>query len=190
MEFKSKNVLSHIDDLGEFDFIWVRFLLEYYRSNSVDIVKNLSRLLKPGGILCLIDLDYNSLSHYGLSQKLEKTLLDAKKILEEKANFDPYVGRKLYSFLYDLDYQDIKVHVSAHHLIYGELKNTDAFNWIKKIEVASRKVGFKFEEYEGGYEEFIEEFKRYFADPRRFAYSPIISCRGCKPNSSAIMKPS
>ncbi|MBW2100511.1 MAG: methyltransferase type 11, partial [Deltaproteobacteria bacterium] len=41
--------------------------------------------------------------------------------------------------------------------------------------------GHRFDEYEGGYEEFFEEFKRFFADPRRFTYTPVISCRGCKP---------
>jgi SAM-dependent methyltransferase len=164
-----------------FDFVWVRFLLEYYRNNSFDIVKNISRLVKPGGILCLIDLDHNALNHFGLSQKLERALFDAIKKLEESVNFDPYVGRKLYSFLYDLGYQDIDVNVTAHHLIFGKLKGNDAFNWMKKIEVVTKKLNYRFEEYEGGYEEFLEDFKRFFTDPGRFTYTPVISCRGRKP---------
>ena len=181
IEFKCENILNPLDDLGTFDFVWVRFLLEYYRTNSFDIVKNISRILKPGGILCLIDLDHNGLNHFGLSQKLERALFDAMKKLEESANFDPYVGRKLYSFLYDLGYQDIDINVMAHHLIFGRLKGKDAFNWIKKIEVVTRKLDYRFEEYGGGYEEFLEEFKRFFSDPRRFTYTPVILCRGRKP---------
>jgi ubiquinone/menaquinone biosynthesis C-methylase UbiE len=179
--FEYKNILNPLDDLGMFDFVWVRFLLEYYRVNSFDIVKNISRIVKPGGILCLIDLDHNALNHFGLSPKLERALFDAIKKLEESANFDPYVGRKLYSFLYDLGYQDIDVNVMAHHLIFGRLKGNDAFNWIKKIEVVTKKLNYRFEEYEGGYEKFLEEFKRFFADPRRFTYTPVILCRGRKP---------
>jgi SAM-dependent methyltransferase len=181
IEFACKDILQPLDDLGMFDFIWVRFFLEYHRTECVEIVKNLTNILKPGGILCLVDLDYNCLSHYGLSQRLENTLLSAMKVLQEKANFDPYMGRKLYSFLYDLGYQEIKVDVGAHHLIYGELHDTDAFNWLKKVEVVSGKINYSFEEYAGGYPEFLDEFRTFFADHRRFTYSPIISCRGIKP---------
>ena len=181
VEFKCKNILNPLDDLGMFDFIWIRFLLEYYRTSSFDIVKNVAKIIKPGGFLCLIDLDYNCLSHYGLLPKLERTLFAVMKYVEENANFDPYMGRKLYSFLYDLGYNDIDVNMEAHHLIFGELRNTDAFNWMKKIEVLSKKIDYKFEEYEQGYEEFIEEFKKFFSNPRRFTYTPVILCKGRKP---------
>lgn len=183
IEFECQDVLGPLDNLGKFDFVWVRFLLEYYRSNSFDVVKNISSILKPGGVLCLIDLDYNCLTHYGLSAKLERAIHSGIKVLEENANFDPYVGRKLYSFLYDLGYQDIDVEVAAHHLIFGELKDTDAFNWMKKIEVVSKKANFSFDGGTWGCEEFSLEFRDFFSDPRRFTYSPVISCRGRKPLS-------
>jgi SAM-dependent methyltransferase len=181
VEFACLDILKPLDTLGKFDFVWVRFLLEYYRANCFDIVQNISRILKPGGILCLIDLDYNCLSHFGLSPKLERAIDSAITILEEKANFDPYVGRKLYSLLYDLGYKDIDVSVAAHHLIFGELKDSDAFNWMKKIEVLSSKINFSFDDANWGCKEFSEEFRNFFTDPRRFTYTPVISCRGCKP---------
>jgi len=67
------------------------------------------------------------------------------------------------------------------HLIFGKVKEIDAFNWTKKVEVSAKKLGYQFEEYKGGYEEFFEEFKHFFSDPRRFTYTPVICCRGCKP---------
>jgi ubiquinone/menaquinone biosynthesis C-methylase UbiE len=181
VEFKCKNILQPLDDLGLFDFVWVRFVLEYYRSNSFKVVKNISKIVKPGGVLCLIDLDNNCLSHYEMPSRLEKTLFDIVKNLEEKANFDPYVGRKLYSFLHDLGYNDINVDISAHQLIFGDLTHKDEFNWLKKIEVISKKVNYQYKEYKGGYEEFLDEFNRFFTDPRRFTYTPVILCRGIKP---------
>jgi SAM-dependent methyltransferase len=179
--FEHRNILTPLDDLGKFDFVWVRFFLEYFRSQGFEIVKRISNILNPGGIMCLIDLDYNCLNHYGLSAKLEKTLFSVITVLEQEADFDPYMGRKLYSFLYDLGFEDINVDIAAHHLIFGELKEADAFNWLKKIEVASKKINYRFEEYAGGYEEFLDEFRKFFADPRRLTYSPLISCRGRKP---------
>ncbi len=137
-------------------------MLEYYKTKSLDIVRNISNLLNPGGILCLVDLDYNCLSHYGPSQKLERTIQSIMECLERETDFDPYMGRKLYSFFYDLGYKDIVADVSSHHLIIGKLNEIDAFNWQKKIKIASGKIGYKFEEYEGGYEEFNNEFKAFF----------------------------
>ena len=175
-----RDIRDPLDDLGMFDFIWVRFVLEYYRSESFNIVKNISRILKPGGIMCLIDLDYNCLNHFGLSQKLQRTFYGIMKAVEKNANFDPYVGIKLYSFLYDIGYQDIDVSMAPHHLIFGEAKEIDTFNWKKKIEVAVKRSGYQFKEYKRGYEEFYEKFMQFFSDPRRFTYTPLISCKGRK----------
>jgi len=180
IQYILRDIRKPLDDLGMFDFIWVRFVLEYYRSQSFNIVKNISSILKPGGIMCLIDLDYNCLNHFGLSQKLQRTFYGIMKSMEKNANFDPYVGIKLYSFLYDLGYQDIDVNMTPHHLIFGKLNERDAFNWTKKLEVAVKKIGYEFKEYKGGYEEFSEEFNKFFSDPRRFTYTPLISCKGRK----------
>lgn len=181
IDYITRNIKGPLDDLGQFDFVWLRFVIEYFRSNALAIIQNVSQIVKPGGILCLVDLDHNCLNHYGLSERLERTLFDLVKSLEERANFDPYAGRKLYSHLYRLGYKDIEVDVGAHHLIYGELKERDAFNWLKKIEVASAKLNYEFKEYPGGYEEFLQEFIKFFTDPKRFTYTPLISCRGIKP---------
>jgi len=156
-------------------------VLEYHRSRSVDILQTINGLLKPGGIICLIDLDYNCMTHYGIPKRLESALLGTIAKLADKADFDPFVGRKLYTYLYDLDYREITVEIFPHHLIYGELSEIDAFNWTKKIEVAAKNSGYDFAEYGGDYDAFRKEFLESFADPRRFTYSPVICCRGKKP---------
>jgi ubiquinone/menaquinone biosynthesis C-methylase UbiE len=181
IDYVRRDFLQSIDDLGQFDFVWLRFVLEYFRSNSFDIVKNVSSILKPGGILCLIDLDCNCLRFSGLGERMEKTVYGVMNALEQNTDFDPYCGVKLYTYLYDLGFDEIDVHISAHNLIFGELNEITEFNFTKKLEVAARSSGYLFEEYPGGYEEFFEEFQRTFTDPRRFHYSPIISCKGRKP---------
>ena len=181
IEYLCRDIREPLDDLGMFDFLWVRFVLEYYRCESFDIVKNISKILKPGGILCLIDLDSNCLRHFGLSERLEKYLIKIMEKMEHEFNFDPYAGIKLYAYLYDLDYQDIEVNVTPHNLIYGELKETDNYNWTKKVEMAAKTSGCRFRDYEDGYEGFFNEFTEFFSDFRRFTYTPLISCRGRKP---------
>ena len=88
------------------------------------------------------------------------------------------MGRKLYSYLYDLGFSNIEVDVSSHHNIYGPLKDSDAYNWLKKVEVAPLKINYDFKEYDGGHAEFVKEFQDAFSHPRRFTYTPIITCRG------------
>ena len=87
-------------------------------------------------------------------------------LLELHADFDPYSGRKLYSYLYDLHFEDIEVNMTPHHLIYGELKDADAFNWIKKVQVVVNRMDYRLEEYNGNFESFYEDFINFFSDKR------------------------
>ena len=184
IQFKCRDLRKPVGEPGAFDLIWVRFVLEYFRSESPEIVKNLAASLKPGGLMCLLDLDYNCLTHYERNPEIEKILFKLMKALEQKHNFDPYAGRKLYAFLYDLGFQDIQVNVLAHHLIYGYASDSDFFNWYKKVEVASEKAEKLFENYPGRGKAFLADFKNFFLDPRRFTYTPLILCKGVMSPSS------
>lgn len=181
LDFQVKDITRPLEGIGQFDFIWVRFVLEYFRKESRDIVRNLGETLKPGGKMCLVDLDNNMLSHYKLPERLGQFFFGLMKRISEEHNFDPYCGRKLYSYLYDLGFKDIRATVVPHHLIYGNIREVDAFNWLKKIEVSSTKLEGEFAKYPGGYEGFMADFQAFFFDPRRFTYTPLIICTGVKP---------
>ena len=178
IHFHQKDIYTDLADLGTFDFIWVRFFLEYHRKGSREIVEKLTSLLNPGGILCLVDLDYNALTHYELSSDLKHTIHGVMEVLQKEKNFDPFAGRKLFSYLYDLELENIDVMLKAHHLIYGELSDIDAFNWTKKITVAAKHSGYTFPQYTNGWDGFYTDFNKFFTNPRRFTYTPLIACRG------------
>ena len=186
IEFLVHDLTFPLQDTELFDLIWVRFVLEYNLEESSTIIENLDRCLKPGGTLCLLDLDYNCLSHYALSDDMELVIQRMVRALEESHDFDPYAGRKLYSFLYDLGYEKIEVEMTAHHLIYGELQEADAYNWLKKLEVTSKVVQEIVESYPGGKDRFFSDFLAFFRDPRRFSYTPLILCKGKKPLSFGV----
>jgi SAM-dependent methyltransferase len=181
IEFYTQDIRNSMEWLGQFDLVWVRFVLEYYWKGSLDIVKNLIKSVKPGGYLCLIDLDYNCLSHYELPSKMAELLPKIMALSAERFNFDSFVGRKLYSFLYDSGFETIEMNLEAHHLIYGQVKGTDIFNWTKKMEIAAKKASHLFNEYEGGCSAYLSDFERFFLDPRRFTYTPLLLCRGVRP---------
>ena len=179
--FLSRDLTGPLHGIGQFDLIWVRFVLEYYRKESPSIVRNLKNLLKPGACLCLIDIDYNCLSHYELPAGIGDLLPKLMAALDEKYNFDTHAGRKLYSYLYDAGYENIQLHLMPHHLIYGKARDEDVFNWMKKVEIATDKLEDLFTGYPGGHAAFTQDFKRFFLDPRRFTYTPLILCKGMRP---------
>jgi SAM-dependent methyltransferase len=182
IDFFLRDFKKPIDDIGTFDLIWVRFVLEYYRKESQEIVNNLKYLLNPGGWLCLLDLDYNCLSHYELPMPMKEILPRLMERLDEDFNFDSFAGRKLYSYLYDEKYKNIQVELTAHHLIYGNARESDVFNWTKKIEVAADILQSLLRNYPGEVEGFKADFRKFFLDPRRFTYTPLIMCKGMKPH--------
>jgi len=181
IEFVNRDLTKPIDDLGMFDIVWVRFILEYFREESRDIVSQLRSLVKPGGHLCLIDLDNNCLSHHELPVSMALILPKLMASLDEQYNFDTFAGRKLYSYLYDERYESIEMAMMAHHLIYGEARPEDVFNWLKKIEIAAAKLETLFIDYPGGAQTFIQDFKTFFLNPRRFTYTPLIMAKGMRP---------
>ncbi len=181
IDFQIRDIRLSMTDLGQFDFIWVRFVLEFYRTSALDIIKNISANLKPGGYMCLIDLDYNCLSHWEMPPAMEAIIMKVMLYMEDKYNFDLYAGRKLYTHLYDLKFEDISVNIMPHNLIYGKVQDADEFNWMKKLEIGIKKAPDIFKTYPGGSGRFLTDFKTFFRDPRRFTYSPLILCKGRKP---------
>ena len=183
IDFQLHDLRDPPEGVGQFDLIWVRFVLEYNLLESSEIVRNLTACLKPDGYLCLLDLDHNCVSHYQLPNKMEKVLFEIMARLQQEYNFDPYSGRKLYSYLYELDCQNIQVDVNTHNLIYGNISKAELFNWTKKVEVTSEKTKELFEKYPGGSDAFLSDFIQFFSDPKRFTYTPLILCKGMKPVS-------
>lgn len=178
-----RNFFDDLSDLGSFDFVWIRFVLEYFHKESFQLLAHVANSIKPGGLFCLADLDQNCMNHYGMSERLEQTFQQIAEAQQVKNNFDPFVGRKLFTYLHDLGFQDLRVDVRMHHLVFGELSEFDRWNWWHKIELAGRRSGLTFAEYEDGFAGFEREFIEYFTDSRRFAYTPLILARGQKPPS-------
>lgn len=181
ISFVRANVLEELEDLGPFDFVWCRFLFEYYREQGETLFCGLDRLVRPGGILCLVDLDYNCMNYDGLPPRLDRAVREILRGLEAATGFDPYAGRRLYGRLYDHGYTEIDVQVGAYNLLFGTAEESVMQNWRQKLLMAIEKSGCSLTLYPDGAAEFFAEFEAYFNHPRRFSYTPIIACRGRKP---------
>ena len=180
-EFQRHDIYSSLSGLGQFDFIWVRFFLEYHRREAQEIVRRLGELLTPEGILCVADLDYNSMTHHPLEEDLALAIEGLIAHLETRADWDPYVGRKLFTFFYDLGFRDIDLKLEAHHLISGAMNPADEHNWLSKLKIAAGNSGYTFPELTGGFDEFFGRTAKLLSNPRRLTYTPLILCRGLRP---------
>jgi hypothetical protein len=77
--------------------------------------------------------------------------------------------------------------MAPHHLIFGSLREADALNWEAKVDAAGRFCPALFADYPGGFERFRRDFGVAFRDPRRFTYTPVITCRGVWPGGSQAL---
>jgi hypothetical protein len=62
-----------------------------------------------------------------------------------------------------------------------QTSTSDEIIWMKILEIGALKEPEIFESYAGGSKKFLDDFRIFFRDPRRFTYSPMILCRGRKP---------
>lgn len=161
------------------DYIWCRFVFEYLK-NPKKTFQEFIRIAKPGAKIVVGDLDYNCLSHYPLDSKIETQLREVAQELERAKFWDPYAGRKIYSYYADAGLSDVKVHMIPHHLIYGESHSRDIANWRQKFEIIEQlsKAGTIHLSFDVS--EFKTEFFKFFESSHRFSYSPLFLVEGRK----------
>ena len=120
---------------NQFDFVFCRFLFQYlqYPENAV---KEIFRILTPGGRLLIQDIDGQLLWHYPQPPELEKNIAQIIDTLK-KYHFDPFVGRKIFHFLYKNKISDIQVQVEPYHLTWGKKAQHHIDQWTHKLNVLS-----------------------------------------------------
>jgi ubiquinone/menaquinone biosynthesis C-methylase UbiE len=115
-----------------FDHAWARFLLEYLPAPA-DVVRELARVVRPGGRVTLIDIEGNGVWHYGISDRLRRGL---DEVLADLAatGFDPHAGRKLATYARAAGLVDIRHEIEPYHRIVGVPDPRTARAWRLKIE--------------------------------------------------------
>lgn len=166
------------------DYVFSRFVFEYLRDPH-RVFGELLRVTRPGGKLVVGDLDYNCLTHYPLDPRLCRELSELVQALHERGALDPYMGRKLYSYYYEHGLRDVKVRVIAHHLFYGDLRNSDDYNWSAKLEQLVQLSERERLRISFDLKKFRDEFMAFLRQPGRFTYTPLVLVEGVKPDAAA-----
>ena len=92
---------------GHFDHIFICFVLEHL-SNPVLALQNLSKVLKPGGTITVIEGDHGSCFFYPRSEIAYKAW-NALVTLQAQIGGDSLIGRALYPLLHQAQFQEIDV---------------------------------------------------------------------------------
>lgn len=163
---------------GKFDVVYSRFLLEYLIDKQA-AVNEMVRVCSVGGKVLLQDLDGQLLWHFPEDAELQEGL---HRILDAlaKRGFDPFVGRKLFSFCKLAGLNDIRVTAESYHLYAGPIDDHNLRLWQEKFDivlpVAASVLGG-----ESAALALRERFLKYLQRDDSLTYSVVFTVEGTKP---------
>ena len=104
---------------GAFDVVHWSWLLEHVpRERAVDILREVRRVLAPGGVAWMTEVDNDSLAFWPRIPLAEESFRALWKVQEEGGG-DPIIGRKLYGLCRAAGFTDVQVFPTTFHLHHG-----------------------------------------------------------------------
>jgi ubiquinone/menaquinone biosynthesis C-methylase UbiE len=163
---------------NRFDLVYSRMLIEYLKDKQ-QAVREMVRVCRPGGTVLLQDLDGQLLWHYPEDAELQR---NSEKVVNALAatGFDPFVGRKLFSFAQKAGLQHIDVQIESYHLIAGVVGPEILKQWELKLEIAAPQLT-KVLGSETAAQEHARRFLEYLRRPDTLTYSTVFTVSGKKP---------
>lgn len=110
LDFQSGSVYDLPFDNDTFDVVYARLVFQHLNEPLIALDSAL-RVLKPGGIMCILDIDKDwSSLHPDPSLPVQLDQAIAERQIREGG--DPYVGRKLGSYLKSSGFSSVKTNIS------------------------------------------------------------------------------
>ena len=113
VQFMKENVYELSFPDNSFDFIYTRLLFQHLENPMLGL-KNMLRVLKPGGIACVVDVDDDLFMMYPEPETLKFFMDRASKGQKEKGG-DRYIGRKLPFMFEKTGFSDVKAHIESFY---------------------------------------------------------------------------
>jgi ubiquinone/menaquinone biosynthesis C-methylase UbiE len=165
---------------GSFDFAWSRFLFEYLDSPQA-VLREMQRVVRPGGVVVVADLDHQLQTFQPLSEELGAQLGEALEWLRAHG-FDPDVGRKLHPWFHAAGFEEVRVQVLMHQVYAGPMPEADLANWTQKLAVSTARLA-RLTGETGRWQRLAEAMHRLFRQPDFIYYAPLIVVRGVVPRA-------
>lgn len=163
---------------SSFDHAWTRFFLEYLK-DPLGSIREMARIVRPGGKVSLIDLDGNCIWHYPLPVEMQ---CDLDEVIEDLAStgFDPHIGRKLKALAGEAGLVDIRESVEPYHHIIGRPDERTAEAWRRKV--AGIKGNYlKLFPNKAHKADFFDAFMKFFMRDDTMTWSLLHLVQGTKP---------
>lgn len=177
LEFRSGNLLSPPVEAGSADFVWCQYVLEYLPQPQL-AVDALARLLAPGGRLVIVDVDGIGLGHHpqpgSVAQGLDKLVHTLSA-----TGFDPYVGRKLFSFVRVAGLSDATAWVEPYRVVAGAAPPDEREAWQQRFN-ALASFGHQAFGSADLYNAFTADYLSMLADPGGFHFSLTMIATGTR----------
>jgi SAM-dependent methyltransferase len=171
------NALSLPFDANSFDLVFCRFLLEYL-PDKPRAVEEMGRVCKEGGRIVLQDLDGQLVWHFPEDPELQAL---TERILNflGGTGFDPFVGRKLFSFCVGAKLADIQVQVEPYHLYAGTIGEKQFSQWQSKLDIAAPQMRAALGSEEAA-RDYSRRFLAYLQSPETLTYSCLFTITASK----------
>jgi len=136
------------------------------------------RVCRPGGTVLIQDLDGQLLWNYPEDPALQHSI-EAVITGLASTGFDPFVGRKLFTFVQKAGLDNIRVQVECYHLIAGEVDPNILKQWELKLEIAVPQVARILGSGSAAREQ-ARRFIEYLRRPDTLTYSNVFTVTGNK----------
>jgi SAM-dependent methyltransferase len=164
------------------DHAWARFFLEYHH-DPLSAVGEMTRVIRPGGKVTLIDIDGNGIWHYPLPDELERRLADVLVDLR-RIGFDPRIGSKLAALARRAGLVDVRESIEPHHRIVGAPDERTAEAWTRKLLTLKQTYVQQLPPEQVGKADALDDLLAFIRSEETMTWSLLHLVQGRKPRSA------
>ncbi|MCA8973451.1 MAG: methyltransferase domain-containing protein [Planctomycetes bacterium] len=158
---------------GSFDAVFSRLLFQFLPDPAA-CMREIARVLRPGGRALVQDLDGQLVWHDGMDPELEHDCEVVRAALVA-TGFDPFVGRRLRRLGIAAGLVCDRVLVQPYHLIAGTISRVEDALWLQKLQIAAPRIAAALGSPAAG-ESFIDRYMAHLRSPATLTYSMLFSC--------------
>lgn len=120
VEFRQADLFTLPYEAASFDHLFVCFVLEHL-SRPVEALSTLTRLVKPGGTITVIEGDHGS-TYFHPDSAAANEAIQCLVALQRQAGGDSLIGRRLYPVMVEAGVEDVRV---SARVVYVDASRPD-----------------------------------------------------------------
>lgn len=161
------------------DHAWARYFLEYL-PRPVEVIREMARVVRPGGKVTLVDIDGNCILHEPVTAEFTRCLDEVMGVLAT-TGFDPCIGSKLEDYARAAGLVDLRVRMEPYHWIVGRPDEATCDAWRRKIATIRHAYLTRLAPHDAGKATFFDDFLAHIMAEDTVTWSWSYLVQGTKP---------